>query len=210
MQQVRQRVLVVDVGCDNHRAVSQPRATVHADVHLHAEVPLPTLARLVHLGVARLVGVLGRTRRADDGGVHDRAGADLHAPCLQHLTHRGKQPLAESVLLQQAAELQQGRAVGYPLSAQIDAHEASQRGAVQQRLFAGLVCQVEPVLHEVHPQHAFEADRWTTVAGLGVVRLDHLAQRGPRNNLVHRRQKHVPLGRATVLLETSALIGRCG
>ena len=56
---------------------------------LHAEVPLLALVRLVHLGVAGLVGVLRRTRRADDGGVHDRAGAHLQASRLQGLDSTG-------------------------------------------------------------------------------------------------------------------------
>ena len=31
----------------------------------------------MHVGVAGLLGVLGRGRRADDGGVHDGAASDL-------------------------------------------------------------------------------------------------------------------------------------
>jgi hypothetical protein len=116
----------------------------------------------------------------------------------------------EPVLFQQTPELQQGGAVGYALSAQVDAHEAAQSGAVQQRFLARLIGQVEPVLHEVHPQHALQPDRRAAVAGLGVVRLDHLAQRLPRDDLVHRGQEHIALGRSAVLLEPGALIGGCG
>jgi hypothetical protein len=43
------------------------------------------------------------------------------------------------VLLQQPAELQQRRRVGHPLASQVDAHEAAQRRAVQQRVLARCV-----------------------------------------------------------------------
>ena len=46
----------------------------------------------------------------------------------------------------------------------------------KQRVFACHVSQVEPVLHEVHPQHALQAHGRSAVAGLRVVRLDHATQ----------------------------------
>lgn len=67
MEQIGQRMLVMHIGRCDHRAVRQAALAVHADVQLHAEVPLLALPGLVHLGVARPVGVLGRTGRADDG-----------------------------------------------------------------------------------------------------------------------------------------------
>jgi hypothetical protein len=39
--------------------VRQPALAVQADVQLHAKVPLLALPALVHLGITRLVGVLG-------------------------------------------------------------------------------------------------------------------------------------------------------
>ncbi|SDE51725.1 hypothetical protein SAMN05444679_12436 [Variovorax sp. CF079] len=107
-------------------------------------------------------------------------------------------------------EVQQRRAVGHALSAQINAHEAAQCRAVQQRLFTSLIGQVEPVLHEVHPQHALQAHWRAAVAGLRVVRFDHLAQCVPGNDLVHRRKEHIALGCSEVLFESGALIGCCG
>jgi hypothetical protein len=76
----RQRVLVMYVDRRDHgRCVRQPRWAVHANVYLHAEVPLLAFAGLMHLGIALLVGVLGRAGRADDRGVYDRAGTHLQA-----------------------------------------------------------------------------------------------------------------------------------
>jgi hypothetical protein len=78
------------------------------------------------------------------------------------------------VRLQQAAELQQRRGVRHALAlaAQVDADETPQRRAIEQRVLARGIGQVEPLLHEVHAQHALQAHRRATVARLGVVRLD--------------------------------------
>src|SRR6516165_946865 len=46
---------------------------------LDPEIPLVALLRLVHLGIARLVGVLGRGRRIDDRRIDDRAGSHLQS-----------------------------------------------------------------------------------------------------------------------------------
>jgi hypothetical protein len=46
------------------------RSCIRADVGLHAEVPLLALFRLVHVGVAPPLPVLGRGGRSDDRGVH--------------------------------------------------------------------------------------------------------------------------------------------
>src|ERR1019366_9109240 len=40
---------------------------VRSDVQLHPEMPVAALAGLFHLGVAAVAGILGRTRRRDDG-----------------------------------------------------------------------------------------------------------------------------------------------
>ena len=130
VQQLRQRVLVVHVGRGHHSAVGQAGLAVHADVQLHAEVPLLALAGLVHPRVALLLGVLGRTGRTDDRRVHDRACAHLQAAGLQHLAHLGEQGFAQLVILQPAAKLQQRRRVGHPLTPQVDAHKAAQCRAV--------------------------------------------------------------------------------
>jgi len=87
-------------------------------------------------------------------------GADLHALALQHFTDLGEQCDAQPVLvvLEQAAELKQGAAVGNTLAAPVDAHEAAWRGAVQQRFLTNLVGKVESVLHGRHAQPALQAE----------------------------------------------------
>jgi len=145
----------------------------------------------MHLGIPLTLSVLGRTRRADDGRIDDRSGSDLQPVGLEHRADTGEQLRSEIMLLQQAAESQQRRAVRHALPAQIDADESPQCRAVQQRLFARLIGEVEPVLHEDHPQHSLQPHRRTAVAGLGVVRLDHRAELVPRHDPIHRRQELV-------------------
>ena len=49
-----------------------------------------------------------------------------------------------------------------------------------------------------------------TVAGLRVVRLDDAAQLGPRDDLLHRREKHIALGRLALLLVLRVLVASHG
>ncbi len=86
-------------------------------------------------------------------------------------------------------------------------HEAAQARAVQQRLLACLIGQVEPVLHEVHAQHALQPYGWASAFALGVMRLDHLAQLRPWHDHVHCLQEHVTLGGFAISLEPCLLIG---
>jgi hypothetical protein len=127
---------------------------------------------------------------------------------LQDPAHFGKQPLAQAMALQPVAKVEHGGFVGYPLAAQIDAHEVAQAGAVVQRFLHGVVGQVEPVLQQVDAQHALQPDRTAAVAGLGVVRLDDRAQGSPGHDGVHGLQKVLALGAAAKAFESATLIGR--
>ena len=71
VQQVGQSLLVVHVGCRHHRAMGQSRAAIHADTEFHAELPLLAFAGLAHLRIPCILGVLRRTRRTDDCGIHN-------------------------------------------------------------------------------------------------------------------------------------------
>ena len=59
MQQIRQGVFFMHVGWGDDAAMRQAALTVHANVQLHAKVPLLPLASLVHFRVAFLPDVLG-------------------------------------------------------------------------------------------------------------------------------------------------------
>src|SRR5262249_3453993 len=71
MQQGRhlRNISALRIGRDH--AVYSP-VRVSPDMQLHAEVPAPALARRTHLRVALLARILGRTRRGDNGRIHDR------------------------------------------------------------------------------------------------------------------------------------------
>jgi hypothetical protein len=105
-----------------------------------------------------------------------------------------------SSLLQDTAEVQQRRAVRHALASQVDANEAPQSRAVQQRFLAGLIGQIEPVLHEVHAQHALQPNGRAPVAGLGVMGLNHAAQLSPRNQLLHLEELVAARGLSVLLV----------
>jgi len=169
--------------------VHQSALAVHPDVHLHAEVPLLALFTLVHLRVAALRLVLRRGRGGNQGGIHDGASAELQAVGLQQLPDLGEQPRADLVPLEQVAKLQQRGGIGHPLAPQVDAAKLAKGGYVVERLFAGLVGEVEPIGHKVHAQHTLQADRRAAVAGLGVMRFNQRTELAPRNQALHARQK---------------------
>ena len=59
-------------------------------------------------------------------------------------------------------------------------------------------------------QHPLQANGRAAIAGLGVVRLYHLAQRGPRHDGIHGLQKLFASGGLARLLESAVLIcGHC-
>ena len=61
MQKIRQNPRIEDIGRRGDYRMNQLAATVHADMRLHAEVPLLAIARQVHLRVPFLLPVLRRT-----------------------------------------------------------------------------------------------------------------------------------------------------
>ena len=61
---------------------------IHADVRLHAEVPLIAFARLMHCRVAFFLLVLRRAGRVDDRRINNRAGRDADAARGQVQVHR--------------------------------------------------------------------------------------------------------------------------
>src|SRR5246500_5379993 len=60
MQQLGQHRAVGDIGGRRRHRVDQLAAAVDPEMRLHPEIPLIALPGLMHLGIARLVGILGR------------------------------------------------------------------------------------------------------------------------------------------------------
>jgi hypothetical protein len=107
--------------------MDQLGAAVDAQMRLHAEIPLVALLRLMHLGVARLVGVLGRRRGIDDRCIDDRAGGDLEPSGRQMLLYLVKQPPAQIMLFEQVAEAAHRRLVRHRLAPEIDPDKTPHR-----------------------------------------------------------------------------------
>src|SRR5439155_1727554 len=83
--------------------------------------PLIALLGLMHLGITRLGGVLGRGRRTDDRGVDNRAGRYLQSLIRQVPVHLVEQLTAQIVLLEQVAEAAHRGLVRHRLTTQVDA-----------------------------------------------------------------------------------------
>src|ERR1700740_2416898 len=87
VQQVRQLSDVGDCGVGrSHRMYDT--ALIRSDVQLHSEVPILALAGLLHLRVTSRTRVLGRTRRRDDGCVHDGTRAQQQPPFFEQASDR--------------------------------------------------------------------------------------------------------------------------
>ncbi len=165
-------------------------ATVHTDVGLHPEVPLIALAGLVHVRVALLLFVLGRTRRIDDTGVNDGAPGYLQPVFLKVLIDQVEQVVAQVMFLHQMAEFTDRCLVRHRLPAKVNPDEPAQGAGVVKGFLDSRIGQIEPVLDEVDSQHTFDSDRPATSAlGLRVERLDGFRQFFPRNDHFHFFQK---------------------
>ena len=178
---------IVDVGRRADDRMHQPRLGIHADVRLHAEVPLLALLGLMHLGVALAVLVLRRTRRGNEGGVHHRAGLEHQALLGQPGVDGGQQLGRQLVLLQQVAKAKDGGLVGHARGA-LQAGKAAVQRALVQFLFHGRIAQVPPQLQAMDAQHRLDGKRRPATQRLvctAGMRLDQRHQLRPRHHLVH-------------------------
>ena len=170
---------------------------------LHAEVALIALLGLAHVGVARLVLVLGRRRGVDDRGAHDRAGGYLHALGLQVPMDLLEQRSPQTLFLEQMPEPAHCGFVRHGFAPQVNADEGPHGSRFVERLFHCRVGQIEPLLQEVDAQQALQSYRWTTLARVRIHRLDQRAQFRPGHDPVHLAQKCRAARRLRVALKPS-------
>lgn len=116
----------MDVGWGGHCVVGQTTFAAHTDVQPHAKVPLLALARWVHVRVTGLIPILGGARCTNDGGIQNGAGVELEALALQDSSHLGKQGLAQFVVIEEFAKLQDCGGIRHRLTPQVIANEAIQ------------------------------------------------------------------------------------
>ena len=79
---------------------------IHANVRLHAKVPLVALLGLMHLGDALALVVLGRAGRRDQCRIHHSTGLEHQATVNQFGVDGRQYLLAQSVLFEQVAKPQ--------------------------------------------------------------------------------------------------------
>lgn len=80
VQQVRQHHGTAYTGGRRRHAVHQLGLVVHADVRLHAKVPLVAFPGLPHFQVTPASQVLGGGECIDSGAIHNGAGGKLEPP----------------------------------------------------------------------------------------------------------------------------------
>jgi hypothetical protein len=88
----------------------------------------------MHLGIAGLVGVLGRRGRIDNRRIDHRARGHLQPLGRKMALHLIEQPLAQIVLFEQMAETAHCGLVGYRLAAEINPDETAHRPRIVKRL----------------------------------------------------------------------------
>jgi hypothetical protein len=190
---VQQRVGLDHVAHAAGRAshgVHQSGLRIHADVGLHAEVPLLALLALLHLRVALAAGVLGRTRCRDQRGVHHRARAQHQTLVAQDVVDCDEDLGREFVRLQQVAKAQDRALVGQARGPVVQAGELAVHRHLVQRFFHRRVTQPEPLLQEMNAQHCLDGKRRTTATALGRVGHDQCNQLNPRHHAVHLVEEH--------------------
>ena len=204
MEKVRKHLAVVYVRRSGRYRMDQLGTAVYTDVGLHAEIPLLSLLRLMHLRVPFLPAVLCRGGSVDDGGVNYGTSTDLHTVFIQILGNQRKELFAEVVSLEKVAKLADRRLVRSSLPAKVDADKCAHGTRVVKGLFYRRIGQVEPMLQKVDAQHAFYTNRRPAgPISLGIERLDDIAKLPPRDNLVHLGEKTLPTGRFAVLFKGS-------
>lgn len=169
---------------------------INADVRLHAKEPLAVFVCAAHLGVARLVFVLGAGWGVNDGGVHNGAALEDEPALAQVDVDPGKQGVGELVGFQQTAKIEDGGLVRDGAIEQTDLRKAAQGLDVVQGFFHAGVGVAKPVLQHVHPQHHRQRLGRTPAfaAGLGVVRLNDRLQTRKRHDSFHFGKKALFLG----------------
>ena len=133
MKQIFQNPRIMHIRRCCRDRVNHLRLAVDTNVCLHSEIPLLALAGLVHLGIALLILVLGRTRRVDDRGIDNGSTRHLHAILFQVDIHYPEQLITEVVAFHQMTKLADRGLVRHRFPAQINAHELTHGSGIVQR-----------------------------------------------------------------------------
>ena len=112
------------------------------------------------------------------------------------LLHGFKNLLTQIVLLQKMPKRQDRFLIRDLVADQGDTDKAAHRRHLDQGILHRRITLVIPLLQQVDPQHGLQRVRRpaTLARGLGLVGLDQLNQRFPRNNRLHLSQEALALG----------------
>ena len=188
---VKQLGKLGDVGHAGMRSPSPyaPYRAIRSDVQLHPEVPVLPFSVCFISGSRVCTGVLGRTRRRDDGRVHDRPRSQQQPLLFQQSRDRLEDRPGSAHAAPADDENAKSWSRPAPRLAQLHPGKAPHRLAVVDRVFGLRVRQVEPLLQEVNPQHLLQSQRLATAARLGVVRLDQPPPAAPTESPHPSRQE---------------------
>jgi hypothetical protein len=148
-----------DIGRGGGNTVGQSCDRIDTDMGLHAEKPLVALLGLLHFRVTLLGLVLGGGCGGHNGGVDDSALTHEQALLGQVGVDFLEDTLGQGMLLQQMTEAQQRGRIRHALDGQIDTDEVAHGLAVVDGILQRLIGERIPLLQEVDPQHALQANR---------------------------------------------------
>ena len=158
-------------------------------------IPLIPLLRLMHLRISGSCTVFRGTGSRNDGSIHNRTAMHQQAGFLKAIPDVSKNLLSDVVFLKQMAELQQGCRIRNLFRHKIYAKKTTHGVAVIYGVLCPFVGQVEPCLHQIHPQHCLDTPNRSPMLSLRIVRSDHFYPCFPRDDLFHLVEKFLPLRR---------------
>jgi hypothetical protein len=134
MQQAVRFCEVMYVPCCAAHGMYEPGLSISACVGFHANVALVAFLARMHLGVSRLVFVIGGSRRCSQGGIHDCSGLEQQATLGQEVVDCGQDLLSQFALFQPVAKAQYGGLVGQA-GELLKLRKLAQHGGVKEGFF---------------------------------------------------------------------------
>ncbi len=189
VQEVWQLLAVMHIARSNTGAVYQPSLTIQPNRRHHSKVSLITFLALVHLRIMRLLSHFGGRRCSNQRSVLNRAARELHSIGLKKLPDLSKERCTNLAPMQQVAEIEQGRRIGYSLTPEVNPAEVTECQYVIQSVFTSVVSQVQSIGDGVHSKYPFQIHQRAFIPHLRVMRFDQRAERSPREKHFHTRQK---------------------
>lgn len=148
VKEIGEHRTVVHVCRASTNGMDEATLGIHADVCLHAEVPLIPLLRLMHLGVVFPPRVLRARRSSDDRRIHDRSLPHEKTLLYKERVHRGEELLVEIVLFEEVPEVEDHCLIGDRIDEQINAEELLEGVPVSDGFFCGRITQSVPRMGE--------------------------------------------------------------